>query len=380
MDRWVGMALILLFGLAEKLRERVRARRRSPLDLDRILVLKLAALGDTILLLPTIDAIKRAHPSCRLTMMVTSINAEAVERGAGVDEIIRIDGRTLLNPLRVYALVRELRRHRYTLALDVEQWSYLTPLLVYLSGAPTRAGFSVRGRRRHLLFTEPVEYEPRRHEVECFRQIARHLGVPPTPALPELNVRDEDRGHIRRMLTERGVDRKSRLVAIHPGCGPHGERRQWPEERYARIADRLIERYAAVVVLTGGRTERALVDRIARGMEEVPISTAGQLSFWSFAALLSLCNLVICGNTGAMHTAAAVGTPTVALHGPTDHVKWGPLGGLHIVLKSKLMCSPCLRFGHDYRCGENRCMRTISEQEVWRAVQTIAECGMRSAE
>jgi len=372
-DRWIGTALILLFGLVEKLRACVRVRRCTPLDFDRILVLKLAALGDTILLLPTIDAIKRAHPSCHLTMVITLINAEGIERAESVDEIVRIHGQDLLNPLRAYALIRRLRRHRYTLALDFEQWSHLTPLVLYLSGARTRAGFRVRGWVRHLLFTEPVAYKADLHEAECFGRIARHLGLPPASAPPELNVHDEDREEIRRMLTEHGVNPEAPLVAIHPGCGTHGERRQWPEERYARIADRLVRHYGATVVLTGGRSERGLADRLARRMEETPVTTSGRLSFWPFAALLSLCDLLICGNTGAMHAAAAVSTPAVALHGPTDPVKWGPLGESHIVLKSTLMCSPCLRFGYDYRCGENRCMRAISEEEVWRAVRTLMD-------
>ena len=380
MDRWIGTTLILLFGLVEELSACVRIRRRIPLDFDRILVLKLAALGDTILLLPTIDAIKRAHPSCHLTMVVTSINAESIERAESIDEIVRIDGRDLLNPLRAYALIRRLRRHRYTLALDFEQWSHLTPLVLYLSGAPARAGFRIRGSVRHLLFTEPVAYEAALHEAACFGRIVQHLGLPPASAPPRLSIHDEDQEEILRMLAEHGVDPATPLVAIHPGCGTHGARRQWPEERYARIADRLVRQYGVTIVLTGGRSERALEDRLARRMEETPVATSGQLSFWPFAALLSLCDLLICGNTGAMHAAAAVGTPTVALHGPTDPVKWGPLGEFHIILKSTLTCSPCLRFGYDYRCGENRCMRAISEEEVWRAAQANAECGMRNAE
>ena len=385
-DRWVGMALTFLFGLAERLREGVRAGGGRDPDFSRILVLKFAALGDTILLLPTIEAIKRAHPSSHLTMMVTPINAEAIERAAGVDEVIRIDARTLLDPLRAWAFVRELRKHRYTLALDFEQWAYLSSLLLYLSGASTRVGFKVRGLKRHLLFTESVEYDTDLHEAEHFRRIARRLDVELDSDIPRLPIRSQDHQEMCRVLAERGVERNTPLVAIHPGCGPHRERKQWTEEGYARIADELIERYGAAVVLTGGTDERELVGRIARRMAQVPVSTAGQLRFWQFAALLSLCDLVICGNTGAMHAAAAVGTPTIALHGPTDPAKWGPLGPSHIVLRSPLPCSPCQRFGHDYRCGENRCMRAISEQEVSRAVRTmmerrrIADCGLRIAD
>jgi ADP-heptose:LPS heptosyltransferase len=129
----------------------------------------------------------------------------------------------------------------------------------------------------------------------------------------------------------------------------------------------LTEEHDARIVLTGGGSEKKLVEEIAAMMTHPPLTIAGGLSFTQFAAVLERCNLLICGNTGAMHVAAAVGTPTVALHGPTNPRKWGPVGEGHIVLQSRLSCSPCLNLGWDYGCPTHPCLAEISVEAVYAA-------------
>jgi ADP-heptose:LPS heptosyltransferase len=147
--------------------------------------------------------------------------------------------------------------------------------------------------------------------------------------------------------------------------------REWSRDGYAKVADALIDRHKANIILTGSDAETKISKDIASLMKNKPIMIAGKLNLKQLASLLKKCKMLICGNTGIMHLACACGTPTVALHGPTDPVRWGPLGEKNIVIQSDIPCSPCLYLGFEYGCKKPKCMELITVDMVLRATESI---------
>ena len=274
------------------------------------------------------------------------------------------------SPRDLMAFVVALRRQRFDWVIDFEHWPRLSALIAYGSGAPRRIGFRAAGQHRHYLFTDVVEHTPGQHEVVNFLKIGRLLGCPIQKTHLEVWVGKEDWDWAGSFLDAEGIDQNRPVVAIHPEAGRRGEpRRRWPHDRFVQLADALVKHYQAQIILTGAPSEVELSQRIASQTRSSCAVAAGKTQINQLAALFANMDLVICGNCGPMHLAAAVETPVIALHGPTNPTQWGPWGKNHAVIKVDLPCSPCLNLGFEYGCtalsdGTSPCMYTIQVREV----------------
>lgn len=359
-DHYLGVPLCAVLGVGAKLMARLKPQPER--RVFSILVIKFSAVGDTILLTPALSALRRHFPDALLTFLCTPVNREVVQQIPYVDDILCFDG-----PRSFLRMAKTLRARQFDLVIDFEQWMRTSALLTVLSGAPQRLGFDTPGQHRAAAYTQTFRPLEGLHEVGNFLRLALLTGATPTGERPRLWLTDADREKAAQILR----DKPHPLVAIHPGCGAKGAPREWFPEHYGLVADRLVEEQGATIVVTGGPGEKSLVEQVAAMMIHTPLTLVGGLSFTQFAAVLERCDLLICGNTGAMHIAAAVGTPTVALHGPTNPRKWGPVGEGHVVIQSRLPCSPCLNLGWDYGCKSHPCMSTISVEEVYRAAVKV---------
>ena len=368
LDRYFGIPLVCSLGLP-------RASRHNIDTFKRILFIQISAIGDVILLTPALRAIRKQFPHARLTMVTSPINQQLLQNCPYIDEILtfRMDeyGRS---PRRFTALVRFLQERRFDLAIDFEHWPRLTALLAYLSGAPRRIGFRAAGQYRHYVFTDTVEHARGKHELLSFLEIARLLGCDMENTELEVWTCAENFNWVEQFLKEHGIKDDVPLIGIHPDAGRTEPRRRWTKEGYQQVADALAKKYGAQIVLTGAPPEVELSKQIASMMQAKAIVAAGKTDINQLAALFSRCQFVLCGNCGPMHLAAAVKTPVVALHGPTNPAQWGPWGGKHTIICSDMPCSPCLNLGFEYGCkalpdGTSRCMRTISVEAVLSACE-----------
>ena len=363
LDRYLGIPLCFLLG-------RFR-RRASPVRLaepNKILFIQLSALGDTILAVPMLRAIRHRFPNAHLTILAAPINLDYLAYCPYIDERVAFRGGVS------YQLLSTLRRERYDWAIDLEHWPRLSALLAYASGAPMRLGFSADGQYRHFLFTEVVPHTPGRHEVLNFLDMGHRLECPPQGTHLEVWVSDAERKWARKEVGARG---QRALIVMHPEAGRRGEpRRRWPLERYVQLADALVARYDAEIVLTGAPDEVEVSQQIAAAMKQRPVMLAGKTRINQLAALFSRAELVISGNCGPMHLAAATGTPVIALHGPTNSAQWGPWAANATVLHARgFSCSPCLNLGFEYACkalsdGTSPCMHTIAVSAVLQTCET----------
>ncbi len=361
-DYWLGVPLCTVLGWGLRLRDQEAASAEP----RRILVVKLAAVGDTVVVQPALRALRQRYPDAHLTWVASPINFSAAETVGGVDELRRFEPRNLP---ALGGFVSRLRDEQYELAVDFDQWSRMTALLVALSGARIRVGFDTRGQGRGLVYNRPFVPPSNTHELEHFLALARLAGATSNDRSIRLELPAEARARAAERL---GVKRRKR-VALHPGCGRAGAARQWPAERFAAVGDFAANRLGAEVYITGGADEGHVTHEVVDRMRAPAAVLCDEFAFADFAALIEQMDVVVCGNTGAMHIAAAVGTPTIALHGPTNPQRWGPVGDGHVVLQSPLPCSPCLDLGFEYGCASAPCMRTIGVAEVCQALGQRAQ-------
>jgi heptosyltransferase I len=209
---------------------------------------------------------------------------------------------------------------------------------------------------------EKIPEDMTRHAVERYLDFPRHLGC--DTARPEFPIALQE-SHFKRvqaLLAENNVDTAKGFVAISPIA--YWETKLWDEAKFAALCDLIVTELNLPVVFTGEHPEGPIA-RIRSLMQAPSASVAGATSLRELAALYRMASILLTTDSGPMHLAAAVGTPVMALFGPTSPERTGPYGHGHIVIRHGLPCSPCFR----KTCDTLECMKTISVDEVFRAVR-----------
>ncbi len=306
----------------------------------RIALVKLSSLGDVVHTLPLAHAVRRRFPAAEVTWIVER-REEAILLGhPDVDHVVPVDTRLWRREfrrpggaravfLKVRGLVRRLRAGRFDVALDV-QGNLKSGLITALTRASLRVGFALRDcrERGNALFTNRrIALPPGPiHVVEENLAVLVALGVGRAevgePVFP-LAVDPAAEGVIARVLEKEGVKPETRLLALNPGAGVPAKR--WTVGAYRRLGEALAARLGARPVLCWGPGEDDLARAIAEGMREAPVIPPAT-SIPEMVTLLRRATLVVGGDTGPIHIAAALGVPTVGLYGPTDARRNGPYG------------------------------------------------------
>ena len=358
LDRYLGIPLCGILSLFCR-----RDRAFSPQK--KVLFIQLSALGDTILAVPAIRAIRHTFPDAELTMLASRTNLDYLADCPYIDKYI-------LFHMPVHRMLAPLRHERFDWAIDLEHWPRLSALLAYFTGAPMRIGFQTKGQHRHFLFTETVQHIQGRHEVRNFLDIAMRLACPIQEFALEIWHGAGVQTWLRETLIAEQVPPDVPLVALHPETGRRGEpRRRWPEENYVALADTLVDRFGVQIVLTGALDEIKVSETIAAQTKHRSVVLTGRTDVNQLAALFADAALVVSGNCGPMHLAAAAGTPVIGLHGPTNAAQWGPWHRDVGIVLAEIPCSPCLNLGFEYGCqalpdGTSPCMRRIEVAAVLR--------------
>ena len=376
-DKIVGTPLCLCLGLFDSV---VHFFVKKPTFdaglIKKVLVIKLVAIGDLVVALPTLKALRGKFKDAHIALLTTPRVRQVVEGSPFVDEIIYYDvfgkHRGIAGILR---MLFRLRDQDFDLVIELGHYYRITTLFSYFSGAPYRVGFDLPGQGRRDLFTIKVPYDVNKHEVDVFLDTARAVGAEPVDSgMVEVPFPQEDTAYIERILGK--VIKQGRLlIGIHTGTGKSAISRRWINQRWAQLVDTLVEKYNANVVFTGTQEEESIVIEIMNHMKQEPVNLTGQTTLKQFAALAKLCDLFISLDTGPMHIVASEGTPVVALFGPNTPTKWGPYGNNHKVVYKKLPCSPCTRqyMGEVSTCQNNLCMQAISVEDVLSAVDELVK-------
>jgi lipopolysaccharide heptosyltransferase II len=385
-DTWGGLVICsILFGLS-RLRSALLGDRRlppmrattppvpgaPPLRPRRILAIKFYGLGNIVMVLPVMQALREGFPDAEVDFLTMEENLALLERSGVVSRTIGVSVAGWQAFVRsLWRGFRTIRSRRYDLVIDFEQFVKLSTIVACASGAPHRIGFNTDGQRRGYLYTIRVVYTDSEHMSRIFMRLVRPLGLTAAPHPVPLVAERGEEGRVEALLAEHGIEPdRFPLVAVHVGSGHNFYRiplKRWPTENFARLCDLLAERYGAAIVLTGkGREERALVDATRALMRAPVVDACDRLTIMELVALLGRAHLAVVNDTSVMHLAAAVRTPVVAFFGPTAPLHYGPGNPDDLVFYQDLYCSPCLT---NYnlkvsRCLDPVCIRTIGVDEV----------------
>jgi ADP-heptose:LPS heptosyltransferase len=389
-DKWVGLAICLVLFALERALAPLTGRRIPPLrattpprDHDpvvpprRVLCIKFYGLGNAVMLLPVLEALRRRYPGVEIDFLTLDGNVPLLERSGLLAQVFPVDVHTAPRFLRTLAAaVLAIRRRGYDTVLDFEQFVKLSTIIAFLSGARRRIGFNTDGQRRGFLYTTRVVYTDSDHMSALFARLLRPLGVTGELPVPALEVRRAEREKVSAFLAQAGVPPGHfPLVVMHLGIGTNFDRvalKRWDVANFAAVADGLIARYGAAVIFTGqGAEERELIARAQRLLRRPAIDGCDRFTVLELAALVQCAHFVVANDTSVMHLAALMGTPVVALFGPTAPLHYGPRGERNLVFYQDLYCSPCLT---NYnlkmsRCLDPVCMRTIEPASVLAAIE-----------
>lgn len=287
-------------------------------DPRKILVIDFGQLGDVVLSLPALGAVRARFPGAHVTVAVGKPGVPVVElagaadRVLGVDRVALRDGPKALSVWHIMRFVREVRRERFDMVIDLHSLSE-TNLLGFFSGARQRLYARRPGRSLDFLsnfHTRPPVEDTRKHAIERYLDVIAPLGVGEVSRVPRLRARAEDHAAVEEYLKKERAVVSGPLVGLFPGAG-HASRR-WPLERFAELARRLESNDSVRSVLFAGPEERRMV-REAR--KDFPRSTVllDRLTVPQLAAAQERLAVFVSNDTGPMHVAAAVGTPVVIL-------------------------------------------------------------------
>jgi lipopolysaccharide heptosyltransferase III len=334
---------------------------------SNILVIKLRYLGDVLLATPTLHALKSAFPAASLSVLVNRGTEDILRANPHVDEIIPLDRGSLFQQCR---FVWEIRCRHFDTVVDLTDGDRAA-LLTWNSGAPVRIGFNAEQRWTGRCYTTVVSVEAGAHRVERDLAALAPLGVAARERVPRIWLMPEDDAKVEQLVGEMGIPRDRRWVVIQPGARYWFK--AWPVERFAELADRLTDTLGCQVLVGGNPQEEALTQSVVALAKSRPLSIAGRSDIRILAALLTRSALFVGNDTGAMHIAAAVGTPVVGLFGPSNPAEWGPRGGPAETIYKGLDCRIC--FHPTCRRGEENCMKLIGVQEVFEAAARLVGQG-----
>ena len=312
-------------------------------------------LGDAIMSIPAVRAIKAGRPDAHVTVAAPAKIAPVWKLVREVDEILVLPAQSLLSVVR--AIHRQVS---FDVAILFPN-SLRAAIEVWLGGIPRRLGYQGHARRWLLnqIVPRPRRPEPVKHQSERFLDIARDCGAK-TDNAQRFGVNETS-------FAERSDIANQLMLGLCPGA-EYGPAKRWLPERFAEVAKEVAAKTKSRWILFGTRSDSAIGEQIVSGLNGDCINRIGQTSLDQLIDELRSCRLLVTNDTGTMHLAALLGVPTVSIFGSTEPKLTGPLGNGHIILRHQVECSPCfLR-----ECPiDFRCMKAIAVQEVVDAVLSI---------
>ena len=344
---------------------------------EKILVIRPDHMGDLLFAMPAIGHLRELYPEAEIVGMIGPWGKAVWERLPEFDRIITcpFPGFTRQpkgNPLAPYRLLircaKSIRGEGFDTAFVMRFDHWWGALMAAVAGIPRRIGYDRPDVRPFL--TDPISYRPGRHEaIQNWALIEGTPEVDPASVGPLFFPVPEDaRGRANRLLESEGIGGDDPILVVHPGSGSPIKR--WMPEKWAYVTGLLLDRTGAKLVITGGASERSLAEEVADACRHPSAVIAGRTDLDVLAAVLARAMLVMGPDSGPLHLAVAVGTPTVALYGPADPTLFGPWGPpeRHKVVMSEWPCAPCGRLDFPpEEIPEHRCVQEIPAEAVVRA-------------
>ncbi len=353
-----------------------------PRDIRQILICAYLGLGNFLMYTPALRAIREYFPDAAIDLQVG--NRTGCEQVlAGTDyfrEVFDVCAKASWKTWRKH--IRRVRERRYDLIInEFHSNSQHLATMVSLSGAPYRLGH-VRSPgwpdRYGFVYNLPVVMREAQHEIDRYFALARALGIPEEKLIPRtfLPLDATHRAWADDFLRRVRLPTEVRPIGIQMGTSPNMRWKQWSPVKFRALCERLLsDDPNATLLMLGAPNEAMMIEDALRGIRVAPgriVTAAGETSVKQVAALVERCRVLVCNDSGLMHVAVAVGTPVVAIYGPTDHRRTAPLGDIHTIVRKDLPCSPCFRMEGPEKvldCPHHDCLNTMEVDEVHTAVR-----------
>jgi lipopolysaccharide heptosyltransferase II len=355
-----------------------------PAPLNKILIINIFGIGDVLFTTPIISSLKARFPDIFIGYLCNRRAEEVLRANPKVgkifvyerDEFQKIYQKSKIGYLkRLGGLAREIQKERFDAVIDVSL-NGLMGFLTWLSGIKHRIGFDYKGRGWLLTGRVTLKGYEEKHVVDYYLGLLEKIGVPVFSRALEFPLRDQDLVWADEFLKDNGIARQNPVIGLVPGGGGSWGKdafyKRWPAESYAKLADKLIEKHAARIILMGGKNEVDVCEKVASAMRGPSVLACGKTSLVQFSALARRCSFVITNDGGPLHVAAAAGAKTVSIFGPVDEQVYGPYPpDGHIVITKEIPCRPCYRRFRRADCGHVSCLNQLSVEEVLKEAEKI---------
>ena len=350
----------------------------------KVLIINIFGIGDVLFTTPLISNLKLALPDLQIGYLCNRRTVEALENNRKINRIFVYE-RDAFNAVyqksrpafvkKMLAFWYDIRKERYDAVIDVSLSSF-TSFFTWVIGIPRRIGYDFKGRSFYLNKKFPMDGYENKHVVEYYLRLLEDVGIPVKVKSLELAVSSKDQTWAAAFLKNHGVGFQKKLIGLVPGGGASWGKdavyKRWSAENYAKLADKIVEKFASDIILLGDTEEMELCRRVGELMHSHPTVACGETTLGQFAALTAKCHAVILNDGGPLHIAAAAGAKTVSIFGPVDDRVYGPypLSG-HKVVKKDLPCRPCYRGFRRASCEHISCLHRITVDDVLKEVEKI---------
>jgi heptosyltransferase-3 len=358
----------------------IRRQHTLPENIHNILIIQLGDIGDVVWSTPAFRAVKETFPEAKIAVLLRKGSGSLLEADPSIYktyEVKKYTGSFLVKVIRQIGFIRELRQEHFDLVFDLRS-DERGAFMAFITGAPVRAALYYgdvpfyRNRLFTHLLEPPFLKESFLGAAEQTFRIIRGFGIEAKTDVPKLWVSDETMHRAEKILEGEG---------IHPLTGPSDPwitlnpfskwlYKEWDIKKWAQIIDWLWKEYKIATVVVGAATEHERAGKIVQACSGKSYNLAGKTSLAELAGLLSLSHLHIGVDSAAPHIAAAVGTPTITLYGPSDWRDWAPVGDQHLVIASEMACAPCNKKGCDNQ-GWSKCLEELTVDTVKKTIISV---------
>jgi lipopolysaccharide heptosyltransferase II len=347
-----------------------------PNDVRKILLIQLGDIGDVVLTMPSLRALRESFPNAALIVAVRDKARELMVDCPWADDVISVSGpkRPLLEGLHHQKrFFKQLRQYRFDLSINLRTGDR-SAILSFLAGARQRISFYAHDghlwQNRVSTHLNLLDYEAGQYVADYYSSLLASYKIRTRHNLPQTIVPDEKLKKVQDLFFEERIPINRPVIALQPFS--IWQYKEWGPDKYVQLIRRITSRLGLPVIVAGSPEERARASAIAAASGPQVFNLAGKTSIGMFAAVLKSCGLFIGVDSAGMHIAAAVGTPTVSIFGPSSAASWAPRGPRHKVVHSNLPCVPCRQKGCD-GTEQSRCLDVLSVDEVMRAVEAQME-------
>jgi lipopolysaccharide heptosyltransferase II len=348
----------------------------------KILIINIFGIGDVLFTYPLIDNIKAFDPKCEIGYIGNQRTAALLRAHPDIDKVFIYEKDTYKHlyrqaPLKAFKylldLYKNIRKERYDAVIDLSL-NYYFSFLCWKAGIPQRVGLNFKQRSRFLNNKVELKGYEGRHVVDYYLELLTYLDIPVRKRHIELRLRPQDREWAERFFRQKDLLHSPLRIGMAPGGGDSWGKdalwKQWPMERYAKLADKLFEKFSADIILLGGKNDEKLCEKVKNLIPHKVHSACGRSTILQFAALANQCDMVVLNDGGPLHVAVAAGAKTVSIFGPVDEDVYGPRSSTkQCVVTSDVFCRPCYRQFKRARCQHAKCLQDISVEHVFQKIE-----------